>query len=167
MDIDGIPAPDGWHDPLTGLEGPDFWRRMLVSEVAGSLRYQRPLTLVIAELDGMRDLVRTRGADVGRRAVAETARTLRETSRSSDVCTRLGPARFGLLLTETDEIAAINFVERLREAGPGLTIEAGESLSLRFGWASPKLGESGESLMQRAERRLQQELAELGANAQR
>lgn len=166
MDIDGIPAPDGWRDQITGLDGPDFWQRVLAAEVAGALRYQRPLTVVLVELDGMSDLVRLSGADIAQLAVVEAARTLRRGSRSSDHCARLGAARFALLLTETDEIAAINFVERLRETGAVLSEHVGEHLALRFGWASPKLGESAESLMLRAERRLQQELEEVRAQPQ-
>ena len=29
MEVRGIPEPVGWKDPLTGLEGPDAWRRTL------------------------------------------------------------------------------------------------------------------------------------------
>ena len=53
MDDLALPEPSGWEDPLTGLEGPDFWQRVLVAEVARSLRYDRNLTVVVAELEGV------------------------------------------------------------------------------------------------------------------
>ncbi len=163
VDSNGIPHPAGWQDPLTGLEGPDYWQRVLVAEVTRALRYGRPLTVVMVELTGVAGMIDQWGADVARVAVHEAAGCLRRTSRSSDHCTRIGPTRFGIVLTETDEIAAINFVERVRESGPGLMPETGDGLAFCFGWASPKLGEAPESTVQRARRRLDAELAAVPA----
>ena len=122
----GIPEPSGWEDTLTGLEGPDFWQRVLVAEVARAVRYKRSLTVVVAEVDGVETMAETWGWNVGRHAIREAAQCLRRTSRTSDYCTRIGLARFGVILTETDEIAAINFVERVREAGPRTMPRAGD-----------------------------------------
>ncbi len=158
MSTDGIPEPEGWQDALTGIDGPTFWQRVLVAEVARSLRYRRDLTIVITELDGVDRLATTFGSDAGRRAVREAAQCLRRTSRTSDYAARIGRTRFGIVLTETDEIAAINFVERIREVGPRLLPGTGDGLRFTFGWASPRLGEAPESLVLRAERRLQAEL---------
>jgi diguanylate cyclase (GGDEF)-like protein len=159
VNTEGIPVPGGWQDALTGLEGPDFWAHTVAAEVARALRYRRPLTVVLAELEGIDDLVRMWGPEIGGIAVRDAAQSLRRTSRSSDHCTRIRAARFGIVLTETDEIAAINFVERVREAGPGSDAKTGNELSFVFGWASPKIGESPESVIRRAERRLESELA--------
>ena len=160
MDTTGIPEPAGWEDPLTGLQGPDFWRRSLVTEVARSARYRRPLAVVIVEVSGIGPLGETRGWDVARHAIHEAAQCLRRTSRTSDLCSRIGPTRFGVALTETDEIAAINYVERVREAGPRAMPEGSEDLLFSFGWASPKQGESADVVVRRAESRLALELAE-------
>ena len=154
MQSGGIPEPLGWQDALTGLEGPDYWNRVLSGEHARALRYRRPMTVVIVELAGIDELSDTWGADVGRLAVREAGQCLRRSSRSSDHCARIGPARFGVVLTETNEVAAINFVERIRETGPGLMPEGGRGLEFTFGWASPSLGESPAALMRRAIERL-------------
>jgi diguanylate cyclase (GGDEF)-like protein len=153
----GITEPAGWEDALTGLEGPDYWQRVLVAEVARSARYGRPLTVVIVELDGLADVAEAWGPDVARHAVREAAQCIRRMSRTSDHAIRIGPARFGVVLTETDEIAAINFVERVREAGPRTMPRAGDGLRFNFGWASPKSGESADALVRRAEKRLMAE----------
>ncbi len=155
----GVPDPQGWQDALTGVEGPEFWNRILSEEHARALRYRRPMTVVVVELVGLDRLIEARGDDAGRLAVREAGRCLRRSSRSSDHCARIGPARFGVVLTETDEIAAINFVERVREAGPGLLPTTGSALELSFGWASPRLGESPEALVRRASERLAGESA--------
>ena len=44
------------------------------------------------------------------------ADTIRRHARKADHVARLGPSRFGVLLPETDEVAAINYVERVRQA---------------------------------------------------
>jgi diguanylate cyclase (GGDEF)-like protein len=154
VDTNGIPEPDGWEDPVTGLDGPDFWRRVLVAEVARSARYQRRLTIVTIELEGLDVLAATWGVDVARHTLREAAQGVLRTSRSSDYCARIGPSRLGVVLTETDEIAAINFVERVREAGPRTMPRAGDGLRFNFGWASPRSGESADALVRRAEKRL-------------
>ncbi len=158
MNAPGIPEPEGWEDPLTGLEGPDFWRRALVSEVARSARYRRPLTVVIVELEGVASLGDTWGMAVARHAVREAAQCVRRASRTGDHCTRIGEARFGVVLTETDEIAAINFVERVREAGPKSMPKGFDGLRFSFGWASPKQGESADAVVKRADLRLAAEI---------
>jgi len=158
VDVTGIPEPIGWEDSLTGLEGPDFWQRVLVAEIARSSRYKRNLTVVVAELEGVLDMADTWGLEVGRHSIREAAQCLRRMSRTSDYCTRIGLTRFGVILTETDEIAAINYVERVREAGPRSMPRGGENLRFSFGWASPKQGEAPESVVRRADTRLRAEL---------
>jgi diguanylate cyclase (GGDEF)-like protein len=157
--VGSLPEPSGWDDPLTGLEGPDFWQRVLVSETSRAYRYKRSLTVVVIELAGLEDLERTWGADVARHAVREAAQCLRRTSRTSDYCTRIAADRFGVVLTETDEIAAINFVERVREAGPRSMPRGGERLRFSFGWASPKPGEAADAIVRRASDRLLTDIA--------
>jgi diguanylate cyclase (GGDEF)-like protein len=124
---------------------------MVVSELARSTRYDRPLTVVLLDLDGMSTILRTWGPSVGRHSLEETARCLRQMARTSDHLTRIGPARFGVLLVETDEIAAINFVERVREAGPRSVPRTADLLRFTFGWASPHQGDTPEALVRRAE----------------
>jgi diguanylate cyclase (GGDEF)-like protein len=157
--VGSLPEPSSWDDPLTGLEGPDFWQRVLVAETARAYRYKRSLTVVIIELTGLEDLERGWGIDLARHAVREAAQCLRRTSRTSDYCTRIETDRFGVILTETDEIAAINFVERVREAGPRSMPRGGERLRFTFGWASPKSGESADALVRRASDRLLTDLS--------
>lgn len=149
-----LPEPVGWADPLTGLEGPEFWRRMVIAEVAQAMRYGRPLTVVLLDVEGMDDILRVWGEEVARHTLRETAQCLRRMARTSDHLTRIGAARFGVLLTETDEIASINFVERIRVAGPRAVPRTADLLQFVFGWASPRPGDSPEAVVLRAEGRM-------------
>jgi diguanylate cyclase (GGDEF)-like protein len=162
VDVNRVPQPDGWDDPATGLDGPDLWRRVLVAEVARADKYSTELTIVIVELEGLQEVWDAWGEGLGRHVLREAAQCLRRASRASDYCMRIGPARLGVILTETDEIAAINFVERVRVDAPRSLPPGSEGVRLSFGWASPKANEAPDSLVRRAERRLVGELMRPG-----
>jgi diguanylate cyclase (GGDEF)-like protein len=153
-----VPAPYGWDDPFTGVAGPDLWRRLLVGEVSRSARYDRPLTVVAIEVHGVDELAERLGPELARHVLRQTAQALVRASRSSDTCARIGPARFGVVLVETDEVMAVNFVERVREALPRTLPRGIEGLRLGFGWASPRGNESADALVTRASTRLLVEL---------
>ena len=132
-----LPAPPtGWSDTITGTDGPRFWDRMISTEGARSRRYGRPITVAFAEFIGLDRLSRQWGPDVGERALVLAARTLGKEIRSSDHIARLEEVRFGILLTETSEIAAINFIERAR-ASCERELATAEVVQVAFGWASP------------------------------
>jgi diguanylate cyclase (GGDEF)-like protein len=157
MDINTVPEPAGYEDPLTGLGGPDLWRRVLVAEVARTAKYRRPLSIAVVELDGLQDLWDAWGEDLGRHAVREAAGCLRRASRASDFCTRIAASRFGIVLTETGEDAAGRYVERVREAVRlSIPRHRGRSVPVRLG--EPEGREAPDALVRRAEVRLIAEL---------
>ena len=85
------------------------------------------------------------------------ADVLRRSARSSDTIARLDRVRFGLLLPETDEIQAINLVERIR-AGCDKWLAAGAvAVRLSIGWASPPLGGDLGDALREAEDRMHRE----------
>ena len=124
-------------DPLTGLLTLNEWNRLVADEDARVSRYRHTATVVIIELDGLDRLVATLGREAGDRVLPALADTLSRNARAADHLARIGPARFGVLLPETGEIEAINFVERVRQASD-LWLESGAiALHLSMGWASP------------------------------
>jgi diguanylate cyclase (GGDEF)-like protein len=151
-------GPAGWEDPLTGAQGPAFWWHLLPTELARSRRYRRPLTIVLVDLTGADVLARTWGFDVAGEAVAALGRFLRSSVRTSDHVTRVAPFLFGLVLTETGEVAAINLVERIRDGcAAALPDPVRSELRPSFGWASPKAEEELDALLHRAEKLLEEE----------
>jgi GGDEF domain-containing protein len=76
-------------------------------------------------------------------------------ARTSDYCTRIEATRFGILLTETGEIEAINFVERVRDGCSRSLPPGAESVRLASGWASPRAGEAPGDVVRRAEERIE------------
>lgn len=154
-----IARPDGWVDLLTGTDGPRLWDRMILSEQARVARYHRPVTVAFAEVVGLDRLAGQWGWDVAEQALAACARRLGHEIRSSDHVARLEQARFGILLTETSEIAAINFVERARASCEEELAAIGFGLAIGFGWASPPAKGNLSDAVATAQARLAAELA--------
>jgi diguanylate cyclase (GGDEF)-like protein len=125
----------GWYDGETGLFGPRSWAAILETESARCARYRRTATVVIAEVVGLDELESVWGADIAPPAVMVIGSVLRSGARPSDYVARLGPRRFGILLPETDEIAAVNFVERVRERCIAAAKQADPDAHCSFGWA--------------------------------
>ena len=164
---DGIPViaapvatPAGWTDSQTGTDGPRYWDRLILSESARVSRYKRPATVVLVEIAGLADLGRLWGPRVVEHTLATAARILSKEIRTSDHIARIETLRFGVLLTETTEIAAINFVERARAACDRDLQVAKEVVGVAFGWASPPNGGDLSDAMALATKRLEAELAE-------
>src|SRR5687767_2339857 len=122
-------------DPLTGLLDLGAFTRLVAAEDLRVQRYHRPATVVIFELGGHDRLIDRLGAEAADRVIPALSDTMRRLARDVDHVARLAPGRFGVLLPETDEIAAINYVERVRRACE-LWLESGAiALSLAVGWA--------------------------------
>jgi diguanylate cyclase (GGDEF)-like protein len=151
------PAPSGWSDALTGTDGPRFWDRLIASEVARVGRYERPATVVLVDIVGLDDYARAWGPEVAVRLFIQLARTLSVENRSSDHIARIDRTRFGILLTETDEIAAINFVERVRAACEA-ELDSPEYVRIGIGWAGPHGSNDLRAAIHVAEVRLAEEL---------
>ncbi len=128
------------EDGLTGLPGERFWAIVLEVEAARARRYGRPVTVVLVDVVGLDRVAERDGSGAASGVMQAVARLLRANSRSSDYVARIGSTRFGFLLPETDEIAAINFVERTRARSERELGTGPDAVSLAFGWASPSGG---------------------------
>ena len=152
-----VPPPSGWTDVLSGTDGPRYWDRIMLSEGARVQRYKHASTVVLVEITGLPRLARC-GARVAERALVLAARRLAKEVRPSDHCARIDSVRFGVLLTETAEIAAINFVERARAACEKELRITSDFVGVAFGWASPPKGGDLSDAVAIADQRLSAEL---------
>jgi diguanylate cyclase (GGDEF)-like protein len=144
-------------DAATGLDIGPAWARWLSEEEARIRRFHRPSTIVLVELSGLERLADRLGDEAAQRLLPPIAMTMRRELRASDHLARLGPTRFGAILTETDEIRAINYVERIRSACD-VWLEAGAvMLRLSVGWAEISPDSPADVALPEAERRLYEE----------
>ncbi len=103
-------------DDLTGLANHRQFYHQLAREVRRAQRYQRPLTLLMLDLDYFKEYNDRFGHLAGDQALRETAEVLRRNARDVDILARYGGEEFAIILPETDlERAAIQ-ADRIRAA---------------------------------------------------
>jgi len=141
-------------DPETGFDLSPVWARWLEEEEARVRRYRRSATVVIVEVEGLDRLVERFGAEAAGRLIPPVATTMRRHARETDRLARLGAVRFGALLPETDEISAINYVERIRMACDTWLEAGGVAARLAIGWAEANNGRTMDAALMSAEDRL-------------
>ena len=161
MAATGVYTSEGVLEPSidleTGLDSPLTWAMAITIEEARSGRYGRPVSVVVAELDGLDRLSELFGAEVADKLIPPVADALRRSARAADRVARLSHARFGVLLVETDEVRAINYVERVRAACDGWLEASAIALRLSIGWASPATDGDLRSAVRIAEERMHRE----------
>lgn len=157
-DRDAGDGPDSIQtDTVTGFDGPATWAKRLTEENARVQRYGRAATVVLVELAGVDRLAERLGPAAAERLIPPIATTMRRQARSADSLARLSPTRFAALLPDTDEVKAINYVERVRSACD-VWLEAGAvSLRLSIGWAEMNANQPVDPAVQAAEQRLNME----------
>jgi diguanylate cyclase (GGDEF)-like protein len=142
------------RDAQTGLDGPLNWEFRLRDEDARFARYRRAVSVVMVELEGLDRLLARFGSDAAERIVPPVGHTLLRQARTTDHVARIGDGRFAILLPETDEVQAINYVERVRGECDRWLAAGAVSMRLAIGWASPAPGSGLSAAIRVAEDRL-------------
>ena len=131
------PGTDPLVDPSTGLPSRLAWNEILRREEDRFDRYGRPVTVLVMELDGIDALAAAFGESVADRVIPPVATALVRNARAADVIARTGPVRFVGLLPETDEVAATNYIERMRTECDAWLEGGALAVRLAVGWAQP------------------------------
>ena len=101
-------------DTLTGLCNRRAFYEQGESLVRQALRYDKPLSLILLDIDHFKAVNDAHGHAAGDLVLQALARVLLETPRQTDVAARLGGEEFALVLPETALADATNLAERLR-----------------------------------------------------
>jgi diguanylate cyclase (GGDEF)-like protein len=101
-------------DGLTGVSNRRFLTEFLDREMARCRRHDRPLALVLFDLDHFKQVNDGHGHLTGDDVLRTVAEIAREHVRREDCLARFGGDEFAVVLTETDSMAARLFAERLR-----------------------------------------------------
>jgi diguanylate cyclase (GGDEF)-like protein len=101
-------------DALTGIYNRRHFMTRFESEWNRYLRYGRPLSLLMLDIDLFKSVNDRYGHDVGDRVIVHVARLCEAQTRNSDLVARIGGEEFAILLPESDLEEARVVAERLR-----------------------------------------------------
>jgi diguanylate cyclase (GGDEF)-like protein len=101
-------------DALTGLSNQRRFRQILGKEVERAKRFDRPLSVVMLDLDDFKEINDTHGHLQGDRVLREVGRVMRAESREVDEPARYGGEEFAIVLPETRIDGAMEVGERVR-----------------------------------------------------
>jgi diguanylate cyclase (GGDEF)-like protein len=103
-------------DHLTGLPNRRSFEERLAAEVQRAGRHDRPLALVVFDIDNFKEINDTWGHEVGDRVLVELAGRLAAHARSGETVARVGGEEFAWILPEADAMGAIAAAERASRA---------------------------------------------------
>lgn len=104
------------RDPKTGLLNMRSFTRLAERELSRARRHERPLSILMLDLDDLRRVNAVHGHVGGDRAIELIARILNEELRAEDLPARFGGEEFVVVLPETGVADALEAAERIRAA---------------------------------------------------
>ncbi|WP_407541569.1 diguanylate cyclase (plasmid) [Deinococcus radiomollis] len=104
------------QDALTGLGNRRAFEQDLELELARAARHHYPLTVLMADLDGLKRINDERGHDQGDVLLRTFAQSLRAQFRTSDRLYRLGGDEFSAILTHADTATFHQVLSRVHDA---------------------------------------------------
>ena len=102
-------------DPLTGLYNRRGLLTLADQQLKTARRNKSSVSLIMADLDGLKRINDTLGHQEGDTAILEIAKILKETFRQSDILARLGGDEFAALLPDGSKKAAKALTDRLQQ----------------------------------------------------
>jgi len=118
-----------YHDYLTGLFNRRFYEEVLVKL---DIDENYPLTLVMADVNGLKMINDSFGHAVGDELLQKASNVIKSGCRDKDVIARLGGDEFVIILTKTDAETAALVIKRLETLASREKI-GGLKLSIAFG----------------------------------
>ena len=103
-------------DSKTGLYNHKYFMNELENELRRANRFDRPLTIVMADLDLLRNINNTYGHLAGDEVLVGVATILKDNAREYDVVSRFGGEEFAILMTETSVEEALPIIQSMRAA---------------------------------------------------
>ena len=135
-------------DALLGVFNRRYLIHQLRCEVWRAHRYQRPLTVLMIDLDHFKQINDRFGHSAGDQVLVGFARKTRSLIRASDWFARFGGEEFVIVLPETPLGVAETVAEKLRcelEAAPFLLASGEHRVTASFGVAALTLGSDEDS----------------------
>ncbi len=152
---------ESYTDEMTGIHNYRFMRRQIEVEIQRAIRYEKPMSLCLIDIDHFKDINDRFGHPAGDLVLKELARILKDATRTVDYVGRYAGDEFLILFPNTELGAAVRLAERIRSmvadhpfVSEGQTIHV--SLCVGVTDFDPKKRNTSESLIVAADKCLYQ-----------
>lgn len=148
-------------DPKTGLANMKHFNEACSMEIDRARRFRRPLSILMADLDHLREINNTRGHLVGDQVIRRVAEAIRRALREYDLAARFGGDEFVVLMPESTLHDAVAVAERVRRevetvSYPGANGQP-TAITVSIGLAQfPRDGRTAAELLQASDRAVYQ-----------
>jgi diguanylate cyclase len=148
-------------DKLTGLANRRAFDAALTAEAGSAMNNDRPLALLIADVDHFKSVNDKWGHDVGDDVLRMVAGAMSESVRGRDLVARYGGEEFGVILPDTPEVGAMAVAENLRAAVAACSVpmercDTELAVTISIGASVYDVGEKLSTLVARADAALYQ-----------
>jgi two-component system, sensor histidine kinase LadS len=147
-------------DELTGLFNKRWFTSKIASEMDHARRMDRPLSLIVLDVDDFKSLNDRFGHHQGDLVLSELGRVISRSVRSTDIACRYGGEEFSIIMPGADKEDASVTAERLRRGTQSMQIlaEHGKNVTVTvsLGVARMRTGEDADTLFVRADSALYQ-----------
>lgn len=147
-------------DELTKIFNRRYFNQRFDREFQRAQRYNRPLSIIMADIDHFKNFNDAHGHLVGDEVLKGVAKALEHSLRKADIVARFGGEEFVVLLPEIDKEHAKQAAEKLRKTieslgFPGAHTQRLGSITISLGLAAyPEDAVSGEELLEVADKTL-------------
>lgn len=150
-------------DPLTQLFNRRALNELISHQVARTNRTGSPLTLLVMDINGFRELNAKMGSMEGNRVLTEFAAMLKKIFRGGDLIFRQGGDEFLVAMPDTSELQAEHPLQRLLGLVEQWNLENGKHFELSFTWGMAEYvtGTSMEEVLRSVDRKLYQKMHNL------
>jgi two-component system cell cycle response regulator len=144
-------------DALTGMQNRRYFDDALKEYLEEFGRIDKPVGLMILDLDHFKQINDTHGHDVGDEVLRSVATCLKSLTRYHDVVARLGGEEFAVVAPNVDGDTLVRLAERIRKAIAGMAVVSGTvrlQVTTSVGLAVWDRKEPAEEFFRRADKQL-------------
>lgn len=141
-------------DSLTGVSNRFALDKAMNFELKKARRYERPLSLIIMDVDHFKRVNDNYGHPIGDQVLKQMAALIRDSVRESDIPGRWGGEEFLVICPETDGAGARILAENLRKCIENNAFPVPDKITVSLGCATLAPKDSVEKLIKRVDQRL-------------
>lgn len=138
-------------DAMTDLLNHTHFIKKLESEIEKAIRYNRPLSLLMLDLDFFKNVNDKYGHQFGDEVLISVASSLKKCSRTVDIPARYGGEEFILALPETNTESALVVAERLRSCIQKMSLSIPVTITISGGIVQCDKNDSAHNMIKKAD----------------